>query len=538
MIFCFQFHPQINPITQKPMKPPKKLHKQPPSTLSRLGGIFSIDGWDKPETEKAMKSEKLPEIHSLPKIPKVRQLPKIEIPLVDQEVLEAAHASFMEMNEVDMASEPERNEVRTERKPSPIRFVEPEPELPKESPKPGKFDRFDSGNDSESDEDVVKPVASKKPTISDSESDTGEKQEPPSALDDDSEDEQPSPKRAKLDLSIDDDNLVVMDNDNLDDLESDTGGDEDYVPPKSYLKKPPQLKPEPINFSCELNDLNLKIFKEKTTAQQEFDRNTENISNGLKKLEDPANPGLMRFFPDVCLDFLKLKTCADKACKHKHQLLQLQEYSAYFLMEKVPLKDVEDFYRVCQPIQWLFTFFFPLFADAFTAKTKIGADRETKIARLIMDCEFAPRFQAESYKVIVKALERDMKRHEALKLVIKHYQASEIADDAIFQLAVSCGASAFHFMPFFEKIDVKRLFPAKYLNCLIANCVEHENISLTIFCVNRIVARSGSQEQCRQINKQELDSFCGLLQKLFSDESFKQKVVCVAHITLQKADLK
>ena len=488
------------------------------------------NGWDKkpPEVKQHVELAKVPkfEARDLPKIPrlvpklpttsKIRQMHQVIVPTIDRSAVEDAHNSFNDFNTFEPTSgerwtpdleEIPRNPTESVNK----NYINFQKSADKESTSTSKFDRFESENESESDEDELIHLAGKK-LSSDSESDdeVGEKIEPekieklPQKILEESEDESPAAKRQRLDDSLDEENLLLMEDVGLDDLDSDDG--DEYQPPKKYQKKLPKPKIIEPTFGTSLDFPKLKFNIEKPmTIDEEFDRNTKIIMGNItKEIDDPFAKAREKFFPDFCVNFVNSEPCNNDKCNFKHEFLPMDSYQNYF--ESRTLAEIDEFYALCVNFPRLFSFFFSLFAELYTTKTKESQEiRESKMARLIMECERTPRMQSIGYQHIVTALEKTMPRYKALQLLIKHHESSDIADEILLQLVSEVGADLFRLLPYLESVQNRRTFPSHALDWILGVTVQFENPRLSMFCLNNLITRS--LDQFRLLDKGKVAEF-------------------------------
>lgn len=525
----------------------------------------------KPITKEALDKQKLKKIPRIPKkVNTTQSLGGEEQPKPTSPVLVVSDAISTSPIQV-IRPRPVQNSVPRKprspiRAPAVINFVK-EGETETSESGTDKFNRRREPDDTSSDEEI--PGAPTKTVLSSSSSSSSESEDGKPA--DETANRKPEPKEAqnedsasssegqgkadsskvsstkKYDAS-DFEDVVLLDNDIELDFEYDDDLDISSEPSKSLATQKadaaPKLIPKAVsgvsegNYSAGLDQPKLTLTKEdrlritapKEVAESDFDLSTDEVTSTIAPpLDTPALRILQQFFGNICIDFLK-DSCLLYPCKHYlPEVLAVAER-----LDRCALKPIDDAFNLALqfPAKLLFPYF-GLFAEQFTKKALVALGDESRLARMIMECEKNARSHT-MYRTVADALVTvaQMPLYKATRFIMKFHTDSPYAREVITQMIIDTGPDLIRNINYLQGIEATQTVPIPTVDKIMSNCITYQDPALPNFCLKLLM--SLQPKQLSELRPENLTKFINLQAELSaSNYDREMKVAHVATVVAQ-----
>lgn len=236
-------------------------------------------------------------------------------------------------------------------------------------------------------------------------------------------------------------------------------------------------------------------------AKAEFDRNTRAIMlNAPKPADQVSHRVFYKFFHGSCVDFYD-SICLTTDCPRKHFMPEFDAVRTGF--EKASVKEIDEAFGVCIKIPKMFEHFFLLFAEIIIKKIP---NFESRLARMVMECENNPRSQQKYFEVVDALVQfNNMQRYKAIKWLIGHHTDSTHAQEIILSMVVETGPDLIRLMDYVNNVSRKRTMPNKIIEKLALNVTTYQDPIAPHFVLNNLFQLP--TEQLRLFDRQILANF-------------------------------
>lgn len=530
-----------------------RIPKKVKNPLEDLGGIFTVDnGWGKTE-----------------ELAKVKEQPRPASPVfIAPEAIRSPPLQVMRQEFTE--TRVPKKQLSPIRAPTAVNFAKPV-KIGVSETGTNKFNRHRDSDDNSSDDEIpdIRTKAASFSSSSSSESEDGGKSdddtpaaasEPKATHDEDyssssdgcdkegkdDSDKGGSPKQ--MDTSdFEDGTLVLFDNEL--DYDSDDDRDVSYEPPKSLAsqlaKAAPKVVPKAVpvvpevNYTAELDELKLTLRREdwlpitapQDDAKSEFDRNTDVIMAAIApRLDTPELRILQQFFGNVCIDFLE-DNCPKQPCKH--YLPDTQAVADR--LDRCALKSIDDAFNLALqfPAKLLFPYF-GQFAEQFTKKALVALGDESRLARMIMECERNARSHS-MYRTVAGALEiaAPMPSYQATRFIIKYHTDSPYAREVIIQMIIDTGPDLIRNISYLQDIAATQTIPTPTIDKILSNCVTYHDPALPNLCLKLLTPLQA--EQISELTTKTMTKFIALQVELSANNESRE--MKAAHVATKIAQL-
>lgn len=267
-----------------------------------------------------------------------------------------------------------------------------------------------------------------------------------------------------------------------------------------------KMAPEISNAVMRVQAGEVKVEKV-VVKNQSVKAKADNCKSGTNHLNAAANPidqvavlVFYKFFQGTCMNFF-VSICPTPDCPQKHFLPEVVAIRQE--LEKATSKEIDEVYGVCIKIPKMFEMYFSLFAEMFIKKIP---NFESRLARMVMECEKNPRSHQKYFQVVEALVQfSQMQRYKAIRWLIVHHTDSTTAQEIILSMVVDLGADLIRLMDYLIKISNNKQLPKKLIEIIASNVTTYQDPTVPHFVLNHLFQKP--PELLRQFDQTVLMNF-------------------------------